>query len=61
LSQSSQHSEATVRGNPRVSVLVLDPNDQYRWLSVSGHAELTTEGAREHIDKLAKKYLRPRL
>jgi len=43
--------------DPRVSVTVLDPNDQYRWLSVSGRAELTTEGGREHIDKLAKKYL----
>jgi hypothetical protein len=36
---------------------VLDPQDQYRWLSVSGSAELTTDGADPQIDKLAKKYL----
>jgi PPOX class probable F420-dependent enzyme len=43
--------------NPRASVLVLDPNDPYKWVSVSGRAQLTEEGADEHIDKLSKKYL----
>jgi PPOX class probable F420-dependent enzyme len=43
--------------DPRVSVTFVDPSDMYRWVSVSGRAELTTEGARETIDKLAKKYL----
>ena len=42
---------------PRVSLTVIDPNDGYRWLSVDGRAEITTEGANESIDKLAKKYL----
>src|SRR5688500_1336733 len=37
-----------LEGDPRVSVLVLDREDPYRWLSVSGTAELTTEGAAEH-------------
>jgi len=46
-----------LRRDPRVSITVVDPSDQYRWISVSGRAELTTEGAREHIDKMAKKYL----
>jgi PPOX class probable F420-dependent enzyme len=46
-----------LRADPRVSILVVDPGDQYRWVSVSGTAELTTEGAREQIDHLAKKYL----
>jgi PPOX class probable F420-dependent enzyme len=41
----------------RVGLLVLDPNDPYRWLSVTGKAELTVEGADEHIDRLAKKYI----
>jgi PPOX class probable F420-dependent enzyme len=41
----------------RLSLIVIDSNDPYRWLSVSGRAELTTEGADEQIDKLAKKYL----
>ena len=43
--------------DPRVSLTVIDPNDGYRWLSVDGRAEITTEGANESIDKLAKKYI----
>jgi PPOX class probable F420-dependent enzyme len=43
--------------DPRVSMLVTDPNDPYKWVAVSGLAELTEEGADEQIDKLAKKYL----
>jgi PPOX class probable F420-dependent enzyme len=42
--------------DPRVSVLVLDRENPYRWLSVSGTAELSTEGAREHVNELAHKY-----
>ena len=42
--------------DPRVSVLVLDREDGYHWVAVWGTAELTTEGADEHIDKLARKY-----
>ena len=40
----------------RVSVLVADRADGYRWVGVRGAAELTSEGADEHIDKLARKY-----
>jgi PPOX class probable F420-dependent enzyme len=40
----------------RVSALVIDRNDGYRWVAVRGRAELTTDGADEHIDKLARKY-----
>jgi PPOX class probable F420-dependent enzyme len=43
--------------DPRASLLVVDPNDPYRWVSVSGTAELTEEGADAQIDKLAKKYI----
>jgi len=43
--------------DPRASLLVVDPNDSYRWVAVSGHAELTEDGADAQIDKLAKKYL----
>ena len=42
--------------DPRVSVLVLDREDGYQWVAVRGAAGLTTEGADEHIDKLARKY-----
>jgi PPOX class probable F420-dependent enzyme len=43
--------------DPRASLLVVEPDDPYRWVAVSGRAELTDEGANEQIDKLAKKYL----
>ena len=43
--------------DPRASVLVVDPNDSHKWVSVSGPAQLTEEGADAQIDKLAKKYI----
>ena len=43
--------------DPRASVLMVDPNDSFKWVAVSGPAELTEEGADAQIDKLAKKYL----
>ena len=43
--------------NPKVSLLVVDPNDPYKWVSISGTAELVEEGADQQIDRLAKKYL----
>lgn len=49
--------ERYLRQDPRVSLIVVDPENAYRWVSVSGKAELTTEGADEQIDRLAKKYL----
>ena len=43
--------------DPRVSLVVIDPAEMYRWVGVTGTAELTAEGADEHIDALAKTYL----
>jgi PPOX class probable F420-dependent enzyme len=43
--------------DPRASLLVVDPNDEYKWVAVNGHTEVTEEGADEQIDKLAKKYI----
>jgi PPOX class probable F420-dependent enzyme len=45
-----------LRRNPRASVYVADKDDPYKWVSITGAAELTHEGADDHIDKLAKKY-----
>jgi len=39
------------------ALLVIDPQDAYKWIAVDGKAELTTDGADPQIDKLAKKYL----
>jgi PPOX class probable F420-dependent enzyme len=43
--------------DPRASLLVVDPQDPYRWVAVSGSTEMTEEGADAQIDKLAKKYI----
>jgi PPOX class probable F420-dependent enzyme len=44
--------------NPRVSVLILDRNDVFRWLRVDGTVvAMTTEGAWEHIVRQAGVYL----
>ena len=44
--------------DPRVSVLVLDRSNPFRWLRLEGTvAEMTTEGAYEHIVRLAGIYL----
>ena len=45
-----------IRQSGRAAIHVTTP-DPYKWISVAGPAELTHEGADEHIDKLAKKYL----
>lgn len=43
--------------DPRASLLVVDPADEYRWVAVSGPIQMTEDGADEQIDKLAKKYI----
>lgn len=44
--------------DPRVAVSITDPENPYRFLSVTGEVEeITTEGAREHIDELALRYM----
>jgi PPOX class probable F420-dependent enzyme len=43
--------------NPKVAVTVVDKDDFYRLVNVRGTAEIVEEGADDHIDKLAKKYL----
>lgn len=46
-----------MQANPNVSLTVVDPSDPYRWVSITGKAQLVDEGADAHIDSLAKKYL----
>jgi PPOX class probable F420-dependent enzyme len=46
-----------IAGDGRVALTVVDPQDPYRWLSVSGTAMLVDDGADDQIDRLAKKYI----
>lgn len=45
-----------IRRNQNVGLTVLDPDDPFRWIAVSGPAEMTEEGGAEHINKLSHKY-----
>jgi PPOX class probable F420-dependent enzyme len=42
--------------DPRLSLVVVDPQDPYRWFKVLGTGRLVDEGADEQIDRLSKKY-----
>lgn len=47
-----------IERDPRVSLLVVDRNDPFRWLAIEGKvAEITPEGAYEHIVRQAGVYL----
>jgi len=40
-----------------VSVLVVDPEDSFRWIRIDGRlVDATRDGAEQHIDRLAKRY-----
>src|ERR1043165_6465966 len=50
--------DENIRNNPRVSIAIIDPENPYRYMEVRGRVtEVTQEGADQHIDKMAKKYL----
>lgn len=41
----------------KVAIAIVDPDDPYRYVQIRGEVEgWTTEGARDHIDRLAGKY-----
>jgi PPOX class probable F420-dependent enzyme len=47
-----------VEQDPRIALSATDPDNPYRYVEVRGRiAEVTEQGADEHIDALAKKYL----
>jgi PPOX class probable F420-dependent enzyme len=43
----------------RIAITVVDAGDFHRWLTVEGRAILVDEGAAEHIDALAVRYMGP--
>lgn len=43
--------------DPRVTVLVYDQGNPYEYVEIRGRAQGRTDGADEHIDRLAKKYM----
>jgi PPOX class probable F420-dependent enzyme len=50
--------ERHLRKDPRAAVTVMPADDpQSGYVTVTGTAEITEEGANDHIDKMAKKYI----
>lgn len=51
-----------MKANPKVTLLIIDPNASSRWIEVRGHVrEVTQEGAEEHVDKLTQRYCHNKL
>ena len=42
--------------DPRVSLLVVDPDDTNRYLLIRGKVDLIEDGALEHLDRLTRRY-----
>ncbi len=47
---------ANMLANPRVSLLVVDPENTSRYVQIRGDAELLRDGALEHLDELTRRY-----
>ena len=47
-----------VRRDPKVSLLVVDPDDTGRFIQIRGEVELVFDGAIAHLDALTREYTR---
>ncbi len=57
-SAKGRQKDKNLRRDPRVSLAIIDPENPYRYVEVRGKVvEITEQGADQHIDKMAKKYL----
>jgi PPOX class probable F420-dependent enzyme len=57
-SARGRQKDKNMEREPRVALAILDPDNPYRYLEIRGKiAEITEEGADDHIDKMAKKYM----
>ncbi|MGW2207841.1 PPOX class F420-dependent oxidoreductase [Streptomyces sp. NPDC001781] len=51
-----RRKEKNLRRDPRVTVVVVDPENPYEYAEIRGTAEMTTEGGQALIDELSLKY-----
>ncbi|MFN8497400.1 MAG: PPOX class F420-dependent oxidoreductase [Anaerolineae bacterium] len=42
--------------NPKVTLLIVDPNDTARYLEIRGEVELVQDGAIAHLDEITRQY-----
>jgi PPOX class probable F420-dependent enzyme len=53
-----RQKERNVSRNPQVGLSMVDPDEPYRFVSIQGEVdELREEGAVEHINELAQRYM----
>jgi PPOX class probable F420-dependent enzyme len=45
-----------IRERPTVAVTVINHDDPYQYVSITGPAEITADGAEEHINELSHRY-----
>lgn len=49
--------DRNMRERPVVAMVIMDPTNPYRWLQIRGKVvDITTNGARDHINSLNNKY-----
>jgi PPOX class probable F420-dependent enzyme len=55
---AGRQKDKNLQREPRVSLMLVDTDNPYRYLEIRGRVvERTVEGADDHINKMAKKYL----
>jgi PPOX class probable F420-dependent enzyme len=47
-----------MQANPKVSLLIVDPQDTSRYIEIRGDVELVEAGALEHLDRVTRSYTR---
>jgi PPOX class probable F420-dependent enzyme len=53
-----RQKDKNMQRDGKVALSIMDPDNPYRYLEIRGHVvERTREGADQHIDAMAKKYL----
>jgi PPOX class probable F420-dependent enzyme len=57
-SARGRQKDRNMRRDPRVALAIVDPDNPYRYIEIRGQvAEIAEQGAEEHIDRMAQKYL----
>jgi PPOX class probable F420-dependent enzyme len=57
-SARGRRKDKNMESNPSVALSIMDPDNPYRYLEIRGKVDqITEEGAAEHIDRMAKKYM----
>lgn len=56
-SSDGRQKVENMEARPKATVLIIDPNNPYRWMEIRGEVEqITHEGAADHINKLSLEY-----